>query len=83
MKSEYLTTLFVVHNCHDVVERYAVALVADATHRHKRTCHRSNLEDRLNIPADVAVGEVQLALAEIGDSPTVSHQEILATSAAR
>ena len=73
MKSAYLTTPFVVHKCHDVIERYAVALVADATHRHKWTCHRSDLEDRLNVPTDVAVGEIQLALATVGNGPTIFH----------
>ena len=83
MKSAYLAPFLVVPRGHDVVKRYAAALVADAAYGHKRTCHRSNLKDRLDVSANAAVGEIQLALAKVGNGPTVSYQEVSASPAAR
>ena len=67
---------------HDIAECHGVALVADLPDGHERPRHCSDLEYRLEIARRAAVGEVQLALAEVGDGSTIPHQELLAHLAA-
>ena len=73
MESAKLLTVLARNYSADIVEGYAVAFVADAANR----------QIRLDVSADGAVGDVEVALAEVKDGRTVSHQEIQSSHAAR
>ena len=75
------TALGGVHDCHHSIERDAVALIADSAHRHQRSSDCSDLENRLLI--SILVREVQLALTQVRDGASISHEELLAASTPR
>ena len=81
MESTDLTSIFPIDHRHYRVERDAVALVADATHTHQRSSDRGNLEDGVDLTSYLAIAQIELALAKVGDRASISHQELLSSAA--
>ena len=81
MELAQLGTSFVSNNSVHVIKGYVVPFVANLADAHEGTSDRSDLKHRSQVV--VVVGQIQGLLANIGDSPTVTHEEPLPTPISR
>ena len=71
LKFAQLGSIGSIHDGKQSVERYAVAVVANATHRHERSGHCRYLENRLQIAT--LIREIERTLAKVGDCTSDSR----------